>query len=102
MNWKRGFFRLWVVFAVLWVIGVVVVAFGESSIPSLTRSCDLLPQFTESGTGRQLTQADVDACEVVWKKKRLELVGWAAGPPAAVLLLGLVMMWVFRGFRHSR
>ena len=78
MNWRRGLFRGWVVLSIAWVVVYVVVFIRElNSLP-----------------GGYLW-ADVDIVFV------LLLMGVFAGPPFGVFLVGLLLVWVFLGFRRG-
>jgi len=103
VRWGRGFFRLWVAVSVFWFIGTVIVAYMDPGIPSLTKDCTVLMDFTRDSTGEKLGAADVAACEVVWRKQRLKLAATALGPSIAVLIVALILAWVGAGFtgRHS-
>ncbi len=54
MTWRKGFFRLWVVFTVLWVIGAGAFAYG--------------PLQTYLETGRELTKLDKPTLSGPWEK----------------------------------
>jgi hypothetical protein len=97
---RRGFFRLWVVVSVLWISGVAATTYYETGIPSATRSCAELLEFTEDKTGRKLGAPDVADCEQVWQQKQLKIAGTALVPPGGALVLGILIGWVWGGFRQ--
>jgi hypothetical protein len=98
--WRRGFFRLWVVISAFWLIGTAIVAFKDTSIPSLTKDCSMLLDFTVDSTGQKLGAADVMTCKDVWRTVRMEWAEIALGPPIALLILALILGWTARGFRR--
>lgn len=99
----RGFIRIWIVIAALWIAGNGLFAFTDSGIPSLTyHNCDELREFVVERTGKHLGDADVARCEQVWHTNRLTLLGWAFGPPFALLVVGVLLMWIGRGFRPKK
>ena len=85
----------------LWVLGAGILAFRDTSIPSLTRSCNELRGFVIEGTNTPLGDQDVADCEAVWRTKRLTLLEWTIGPPLALLLAGLLLAWIIQGFRST-
>jgi hypothetical protein len=97
--WSRGFFRLWIVASILWVTLIAAVAMRDDSIPSVRKSCDLLLSFKNDTTGQPLGTAHVAQCEAVWRAERLRLAAIALGPPGTLLILGLAISWIVRGFR---
>lgn len=75
---------------------------SDTGIPSLTKSCNMLLEFTLDSTGAKLGPADVANCETVWRDNRMKLVASAFGPPAGLLIFGVVFGWIARGFSNSR
>jgi len=101
MNWHRGLWRLWIAASALWLLGVGIIAFGDKGIPSLTnRDCSVLLEFEIVDTNAKLGPADVARCEESWRKKRIALAAEAFAPPASVLIVGVLLGWVIRGFRR--
>jgi hypothetical protein len=100
ITWGRGFFRLWVVLALGWILFAGVLAYRDTSVPSLTRSCSELRDFTSDSTGQKLGDVEVQACEAVWRQERIEIVVKALAPPIIVLLLWVIFSWTVRGFRQ--
>ncbi len=104
MSWKRGFLRLWIVFAVLW-IGVggwweakewqearEEVARQETKKDLCKNSqdrvkCEGIAEFLRSYAEKQSVDTLVEAAEIVF------------GPPLALFTIGMVIAWVIRGFR---
>lgn len=78
MNLKRGFFRLWVTAAALWIAAATWIAWD-----------DLLGQpWTISWGSAEPTTHSLSAAALI------------VLPPIAVLFLGYMSTWVARGFRH--
>ena len=71
MNWQRGLFRLWVGAAAIWMLCVGVLGVVSLSVKHWTVG---------------ILDAELFAAYVVI-------------PPLAVLLLGLIGVWIARGFR---
>ena len=88
-NLSRGLFRLWAVLTVLWLAGTLYFAVTDTSIPSLTKGCELL----------QLGDDALNQCNEVWARERKLLVWQLLGLPLAVMLLAIMLMWVIRGVR---
>ncbi len=97
-NWRRGFLRLWVVFSVLWIGGMVWMLLADDRIPSLSNSCSELLNFKVDEPGEYLTEPDVEACEASWRKKWLALINILL-VPFVLLAIGLTIGWIVRGFR---
>jgi hypothetical protein len=77
MNWGRGFYRVWIVLAVLWAgfllsLAVLLRRAGGGMFD------DLIPYTPDD----QLVAAAL----------------WVAGPPIGLRMVGLLMTWVLRGF----
>ena len=84
-NWRRGLFRLWVVFSIGWIIGIgwshrLDCAFGQYSAPWCV------------GYGQ-----DPYVMEYAVRVHALVF-----GVPALTLLAGLALIWVANGFRGER
>jgi uncharacterized protein YybS (DUF2232 family) len=72
INWRRGLFRLWVLASAGWIMGWVL----YSAISNLK--------------------------EGVWKGAAVKISIVLCGPPAALLMLGLIAPWVVKGFATDR
>ena len=70
INWRRGFFRIWLVLSAAWIMGWIIY---------------LILYWVREGFK---SPADFINVPVVF-----------FGPPIAVLLLGLAAAWAFRGFK---
>jgi len=71
VNWRRGMFRVWVLFCVAWVMGWTI---------------ELLMSGLRGGGFHSTGE---------W----LEVPVLLFGPPIAMLLFGLASAWAFRGFK---
>src|SRR5258707_4383906 len=101
MNLRRGLFRLWFAISVIWIGAAATMAYRDTSIPSITKSCSELLEFTADSTGQKLGPADVTRCEQTWQRERLEMGGLALGPPTGLLIFGLMVAWIASGFRRA-
>lgn len=99
MSVRRGAFRLWVIVSAAWFATVIGIAATETSIPSVMHGCELLLDFSADATGKRLSDEDVRACNTVWRSERARLAAVALTPPAVLLLAGLAIGWVIRGFK---
>jgi hypothetical protein len=87
MNWKRGLFRAWLVAAIFWIVG-----FGWY-YHIATCFLEALRGHPQCGGG----WGDEGQWRVVvpiW-----EAIAMIIGPPPVVLVLGLLLLWIGRGFR---
>ena len=80
MNYRRGFFRAWVLLTVLWVVGVAYVS-----------GPDLYPEFKLIGPPGTHDPWD----------SLLRSTAVAFLPPLALLALGAMLGWAFSGFRRQ-
>jgi hypothetical protein len=93
MNWSRGLFRVWIALTVFWILGA-----GVHFQREYARCCK--PPFDPSKPfdPAELPVApwiDVYASDLIFSGIVIVVV------PLAVLLLGLVSVWVIRGFRPT-
>jgi hypothetical protein len=72
IRWKRGFFRAWVVFAVLWIAAAALII-------------------------RLSTATDPSAYEKNWDD--VGKLTWMFLPPVLLLIFGSVVDWTIQGFR---
>ncbi len=82
--WKRGLFTVWLALSMLW-IGRILAVSGQ---------CVYGPWI-----GWQQPWCEYPLVNPVLTY--LDVIAMALGPPAAVLLLGLALRWVSKGFRRS-
>ena len=103
MNWRRGFVRLWVVFLVVWVALTAPSRWG-----ALTWTKDVCLH----GPGRwvchenlfeYLVNPDIspEDLSVSSKNPNLEAARTIFGPPLLVLVAGIAVAWVIRGFQRK-
>jgi len=76
MNWKRGLFRTWLVGTAIWIAAVIYMVVASWPVDLDTS------RFTPQVRAHVLLASE-----------------WALGPPIAVLIAGLVLGWILRGFR---
>lgn len=111
MNWRRGFFRLWLVAAVLWlaVFSFVVKDKVAWEAKVLWANFNCYPTEEELEEMRQRAPEDFvpvigEQC-VEHRAERIErLARYGAAmlsPPLGVLVLGIVGFWIARGFRRN-
>ena len=100
--WRRGFFRLWAAFSVFWLVGAAYLAFSDTGIPSITKDCSILLEFTLDATGKNLGPPDVQKCNAVWETERKRLIATTFVPPLATLILGMMAGWIASGFRKKQ
>lgn len=112
MNFRRGFFRLWLIVSALWVLLIVALA------PSLT-SRPLWQEIADGWRAEREWAADPASTpefdflaipvEVDERIKRgdeaeaaaLNLGKFAMFPPLMLLALGALTAWAFSGFRRG-
>jgi hypothetical protein len=82
MNLRRGFFRLWIAVAVLWVIAATWILWDHVFDPWAAFPV-VLPSDREA-----------------LNYQRLYAVALIVVPPIALFGFGLVCFWVVRGFRQ--
>lgn len=70
INWRRGFFRIWLLLSAAWIMGWAIYLILSALQDGFTKTGDFL------------------MIPVVF-----------FGPPVAVLLLGIATAWAFRGFQ---
>jgi hypothetical protein len=125
-NWSRGFFRLWVVLSLLWVL-----AFGYGAIAQTIEDLRLPPKPVESAKQEQdqacsaiprdarddqaIRCRRTEIAEERWQHAAdsrdrllshvtvyvLATVGALVPPPLMLLLPGLVIAWIGRGFART-
>jgi hypothetical protein len=69
LNWRRGFFRLWILFSASWIMGWIIYLMAFAIREGMRSPGDLL------------------AIPVL-----------LFGPPVALFIFGLAAAWAFRGF----
>ncbi|MGD0401313.1 MAG: hypothetical protein ABSC04_20675 [Syntrophobacteraceae bacterium] len=125
LNWRKGFFRLWLAASCIWVIfcGIVMVYPSATSYIESLKIVQEMSHYSVPGkessicTVKEIYEAaGIKVPEsVVWPeyytltklKERREheifiSLGVAFLVPATALLLGMIAMWVFWGFAPKR
>lgn len=106
MNWKRGFIRLWVAFAACWVIGTSInIGHDLVSMQFIgDRHSDCRPYMAKPEI--KTTPLDRKDCydirnyEADWATRKAT-AGVFIIPPVLLLLFGIVVAWIIRGFRKG-
>jgi hypothetical protein len=107
IRWKRGLFRAWVVFAVLW-IAVAAWVQTRPLVPTGNPFQDLIdaiPYRTRNAceeAAKTNPQLVIEACVEEAHKKNwrdANKVMWVLLPPVLILLFGSVVGWAIQGFR---
>jgi hypothetical protein len=125
MNWRRGFFRLWVAASILWAVTVVGGALITESVVIKRPDTTVYVGKNLIAFPPEMSEYDIrEAIKKALDEKQIEegliLPGWenqvrfpkptwlqAApylamlifGPSIGLLLGGLVVVWIVRGFR---
>lgn len=128
MSWARGLFRLWVVFAVLWVGWIISAGITTGEIAISRSTFQVEGPFKERydvSAPSKTTEAEIAA--FIERHKRTDCSATVAGPrcaepvalampappfpvdlvkaalalPLALLAIGTVLGWAFAGFKRS-
>jgi hypothetical protein len=121
MNYRRGFFRAWVVLAVLWVASVAFVsgpdvysAFDAAAFKALIDKAPIVEQPKDSPIDPNIPVISLRRPEprAPWLENQPDWTpdprGWllrstavAVLPPLSLLVLGAMLGWVVGGFRRQ-
>ncbi len=106
MNWRRGLFRIWLVFALVWALGVGAVAtyrwytdpwrvVGDEIVDCKSHPgwCVYLPSPPPSAGS-----TDSQRFKEAWPLNVLKVLALAIMVPLVVLGTGLTVRWVVVGF----
>jgi hypothetical protein len=97
MNWKRGFFRVWLVLSLAWM-AYVGIMFGPSILDPIR---DPGERAKTSWTWEEAQSPNLRAPPTNLILARFWSVSaLAMSPPIAMLLGGLATAWIFFGFRR--
>lgn len=112
IGWRRGVFRLWVLFAVIWIASAALVQTRPAPYnprdPLANLFADIPSPRSQHGC-EEAAKAEprivIEACvaragEQNWRD--VQRVAWVLLPPIGVLILGLGIWWVVSGFRPRR
>jgi hypothetical protein len=78
MNWSRGFLRSWMAVSILWVIGMLVLHIMMDA--SIIAGVWVFRLFGHL--------AQVPTLVIVF------------APPAILFVIGIILVWTIKGFRH--
>jgi hypothetical protein len=109
MNWKPGFFRIWIVASVCWVAFVGFAFYSEILVPrqlALTqvgciqahRANPALGKVSDCLYNGRLLFDD----RIPFRSVLPKYLAMAFGPIFAVLLLGFSFAWIVAGFKRRR
>ena len=112
MNWRRGFFRLWIAVSVLWITISVTFVTPLVVVPAFRTLSPVeeveLPDAPMSIEGFDWEKAQAIAAEMLAERqagqqqRAIALSGAViAAPPVGLLLIGMAVGWIFGGFRRK-
>ena len=95
MNWGRGLFRLWVVGALAWI--AIWLVWEWPLIKGGLACTGLIERVPNWCAAPIVIPPGYKVVRSPW-----DIIFWSGLllPPAALLALGLLMRWAFRGFRR--
>ena len=104
MNWRQGFFRVWLALSVAWVLCGSIVAYERVTIPNqsaMQRVADRRAQAAEwrSSGNQGFSSYDFDPPPVIlsyWP-----YIGAAAAGPLTLLLVWFGGLWIAAGFKRN-
>jgi hypothetical protein len=121
LNWSRGLFRLWVLFAVSWVPLTCIIAVADRwetdsrHKAAITRIREQFPGYFDLSDAQLVETvhttwySDMRRADFVWKvglhdwprplTDYLLILGAAAAPPAVLFAIGASLLWALRGFK---
>jgi hypothetical protein len=119
--WGHGFFRVWVLLSVVWIIGAIWVECNppvqsgppqfDETLPYLKLTPDgkVMKSLAEcQAAAKQDPGVDLQNCveyfraeqsQAIWRY--VKWVAWPLVPPLALLVFGVAVSWVLRGFRRA-
>jgi hypothetical protein len=119
MNWRVGFFRVWILLsavwisAAIWVQNIPPIASGAPPFDETSPFLKVVPGVKMEAlsdcetTAAQNAHVDLQNCVEYFQDARLQTMDrymkkttWVLMPPLAALFFGAAIGWVFRGFRH--
>ena len=102
MNWARGFFRLWLAISLIWII--TVFAYEHVVVPAkiaAQRACaDARKGDASLGNPNDCFDKGHVRFDDLISVDAIPYLGWALVPPFVILALGLILGWIFSGFRR--
>lgn len=95
MTPERGFFRLWIAVALIWIFASVWLLRGN-----LTADCNHVLRFENDITAVVNCRLEkIAASSSRWPlRMQISAAGWVVIPPLGVLAIGFIGFWVLRGF----
>jgi hypothetical protein len=107
LNGYHGLLRLWVVCAVLWIIGAFAVSWyldarpvGDDALVGVATRADCETRAKADRRFNLQTCSERLEQRTAWQ--RTERLLWAFGPPILLLPVGAGVIWIIRGFRRDR
>jgi hypothetical protein len=105
IRWGRGFFRLWAIFAVLWVAAAVWIdtrppppgpwdRFADLPFPRTKSACEAAAKLEPT--------VNIELClenASIQNWRDAEKVAWIIAPPIIILFFGGAVGWAVRGFK---
>ncbi len=118
MTWRKGFFRLWAVLSIVWVLGAGYAMSLHSDVGHFLRLYGIVRTLEDNvAANRPFTRSDGEVISidqmksdipVIWErseevKTRITESLWAVfTPPVAALIFLWLLGWVARGFRSAK
>ena len=122
LNAKRGLFRLWLVIAILWVIGAGAWLRPDQTVMHLWQGpsqdelavwpfvcdfsapderCRLLIEQWPAFNRPALVDHETAEMRDAWWLSLATFAGWSIGLALAVLAVGFLLLWAMAGFRSE-
>ena len=114
--WGRGFFRIWVLLSIVWIIGAIWVENNppiQSRPPPFDETIQVIPgvrmdKLSDCEPAAKKDQrVDLQHCVEYFEAERMRPLwrlvrstAWAVVPPLALLFFGAAIGWALRGFRR--
>jgi hypothetical protein len=120
ISWGRGFFRIWILLSVIWIIGAIWVEiyppvhsgpppFDETR-PFLKVVPGMKPMESLAecrAAARRDPRVDLENCIEYFQDEQSQTIhrymrktSWVVVPPLALLFVGAAIGWALRGFRR--
>ena len=106
INVAKGLFRLWMVFAMCWVVPATAINFDNLTATRVWKQ-DLYDDTSGTSFGGQIRIRDPSTLPIgsvtltapIWAK-RVTALEWIMLPPFVLLMLGYGVLWAVRGFKE--
>ncbi len=102
MNYSRGMFRVWVVLAVVWMLGAVYFSQERLTASRMVKDCSSVTEFECLFAGENDPRIKTNFREPDWDSRIAALKDVLVWPIATLVLALLFRMagaWIVRGFR---